>query len=41
MSSLETHYSAGDIEARILTGICAAGLDPEQRLTPEVENQYG
>jgi SAM-dependent methyltransferase len=34
-SSLETHYSARDIEARILAGIRAAGLDPGQRLTPE------
>ena len=35
MSSLETHYSARDIEARILAGIRAAGLNPEQRLLPE------
>jgi hypothetical protein len=35
MSSLETHYSANDIEARILAGIRAAGLNPEQRLSPE------
>jgi SAM-dependent methyltransferase len=35
MSTLETHYSASDIEARILAGIRAAGLDPEQALTPE------
>jgi SAM-dependent methyltransferase len=35
MSSLETHYSARDIEARILAGIRAAGLNPEQRLSPE------
>jgi SAM-dependent methyltransferase len=35
MSSLETHYSASDIEARILAGIRAAGLNPEQRLSPE------
>ena len=35
MSTLETHYSAHDIEARILEGIRAAGLNPEQRLTPE------
>jgi sarcosine/dimethylglycine N-methyltransferase len=34
MSNLETHYSARDIEARILAGIRAAGLDPEQRLWP-------
>ena len=35
MASLQTHYSARDIEARILAGIRAAGLNPEQRLTPE------
>jgi len=35
VASLETHYSAHDIEARILAAIRAAGLNPEQRLTPE------
>ena len=35
MSTLETHYSARDIEARILAGIRAAGLNPEQLLSPE------
>jgi SAM-dependent methyltransferase len=35
MSSLDAHYSARDIESRILAGIRAAGLNPEQRLTPE------
>ena len=35
MSSLESHYSARDIEARILAGIRAAGLNPEQRMSPE------
>jgi sarcosine/dimethylglycine N-methyltransferase len=35
MSALQTHYSAGDIEARILAGIRAAGLNPDQRLSPE------
>jgi sarcosine/dimethylglycine N-methyltransferase len=35
MSTLETHYSARDIEARILAGLRAAGLDPEQALSPE------
>jgi SAM-dependent methyltransferase len=35
MSSLETHYSANDIEAKILAGIREAGLNPEQRLSPE------
>jgi SAM-dependent methyltransferase len=35
MDSLEAHYSARDIEARILAALCAAGLDPEQRLSPE------
>lgn len=34
MSSLDQHYSASDIEVRILAAIRAAGLDPEQRLTP-------
>ncbi|MGA7981862.1 MAG: methyltransferase domain-containing protein [Chromatiaceae bacterium] len=35
MSSLETHYSANDIEAKILAGLRSAGLNPEQRLSPE------
>ncbi|KPK49785.1 MAG: hypothetical protein AMS22_13170 [Thiotrichales bacterium SG8_50] len=35
MASLEAHYSAHDIEARILTALRMAGLNPEQRLTPE------
>jgi SAM-dependent methyltransferase len=35
MAGLQTHYSARDIEARILAGIRAAGLNPEQRLSPE------
>jgi len=35
MSGLESHYSARDIEARILEGLRAAGLNPEQRLSPE------
>lgn len=35
MASLETHYSARDIESRILAAIRAAGLNPEQRLSPE------
>jgi SAM-dependent methyltransferase len=35
MSGLEAHYSADDIEARILAGLRAAGLNPEQRLSPE------
>jgi SAM-dependent methyltransferase len=35
MASLQAHYSARDIEARILAGIRAAGLNPEQRLSPE------
>ena len=34
MSGLESHYSARDIEARILAGLRAAGLNPEQRLSP-------
>lgn len=35
MASLDAHYSAHDIEARILAAIRAAGLNPEQRLSPE------
>lgn len=35
MSTLESHYSASDIEQRILAGLRAAGLDPELRLSPE------
>jgi ubiquinone/menaquinone biosynthesis C-methylase UbiE len=35
MSGLKTHYAAFDIEARILAGIRAAGLNPEQRLSAE------
>jgi len=35
MAGLEAHYSARDIEGRILAAIRAAGLNPEQRLSPE------
>jgi sarcosine/dimethylglycine N-methyltransferase len=35
MAGLKTHYSARDIEARILAAIRAAGLNPEQPLSPE------
>jgi SAM-dependent methyltransferase len=35
MAGLEAHYSARDIEARILAAIRAAGLNPEHRLSPE------
>jgi SAM-dependent methyltransferase len=35
MASLDAHYSARDIEARILAAVRAAGLNPEQRLSPE------
>ena len=35
MSGLEAHYSAADIEQRILAGLRAAGLDPGSRLSPE------
>ena len=35
MTRLKAHYSARDIEARILAAIRAAGLNPEQRLSPE------
>jgi SAM-dependent methyltransferase len=34
MASLELHYSARDIEGRILAAIRAAGLNPELRLAP-------
>lgn len=35
MTDIQSHYSVQDIEARILTALREAGLDPEQRLTPE------
>ena len=35
MAGLETHYSARGIEARILAAVRTAGLNPEQRLSPE------
>jgi sarcosine/dimethylglycine N-methyltransferase len=35
MAGLEAHYSARDIEARILAAVRAAGLNPERRLSPE------
>ena len=35
MTSMDAHYSAQDIEKRILDALRAAGLDPEQQLTPE------
>lgn len=35
MASLEAHYSARDIEARILAAVRAAGLNPEQVLLPK------
>jgi SAM-dependent methyltransferase len=35
MPGLEAHYSARDIESRILAAIRGAGLNPEQRLSPE------
>ena len=35
MASLDEHYSARDIEARIVAALRAAGLDPERRLSPE------
>lgn len=34
MKRIETHYSANDIETRVLAAIRAAGLDPEKRLSP-------
>ena len=35
MSTLLSHYSATNIEARILDSLRAAGLDPDKTLTPE------
>jgi sarcosine/dimethylglycine N-methyltransferase len=35
MDSLIAHYSARDIETRILASLRAAGLDPDRRLSPE------
>ena len=35
MASLEAHYPARDIEARILAALRAAGLSLEQCLSPE------
>jgi len=34
MAGIDEHYSAQDIEGRILAALRAAGLDPEQRLSP-------
>jgi SAM-dependent methyltransferase len=34
MTTLDLHYSAHDIEQRILAAIRAAGLNPDQRLSP-------
>jgi sarcosine/dimethylglycine N-methyltransferase len=34
MAGLQAHYSARDIEARILAAIRAAGLNPDKRLSP-------
>ena len=34
MASINTHYSADDIETRILDALRTAGLDPDQRLSP-------
>ncbi len=35
MAGLDVHYSARDIESRILAGLRAAGLDPDRRLSAE------
>jgi len=35
MAGLESHYSAHDIETRILAALRAAGLNPEQGLSPQ------
>ena len=34
MASLNAHYSARDIETRILAALRPAGLNPEERLSP-------
>jgi SAM-dependent methyltransferase len=34
MASIDTHYSAEDIEARILDALREAGLNPDERLSP-------
>ena len=34
MTGLNSHYSARDIEARILAALRTAGLDPAKRLSP-------
>ncbi len=34
MAGLETHYSARDIETRLLAALRAAGLDPDKQLSP-------
>jgi sarcosine/dimethylglycine N-methyltransferase len=34
MAAVKAHYSADDIEARLLLAIRAAGLNPEERLSP-------
>ena len=35
MAGLEAHYSARDLETRILAAVRAAGLDPGQRIAAE------
>ena len=35
MTSMDAHYSAQDIEARILDALREAGLNPDERLSPE------
>ena len=35
MTNLNQHYSASDIEQRLLTAIRSAGLNPEQKISPE------
>lgn len=35
MAGMQAHYSARDIETRILAALRQAGLNPEQRLSPE------
>lgn len=34
MKGMEAHYSANDMETRVLAALRAAGLNPEKRLSP-------
>lgn len=35
MANLEAHYSAEDIESRILAALRGAGLNPDEPISPE------